>query len=34
VEGRNAYRISGGKTEGKRPLENPGVDWRIILNWI
>jgi hypothetical protein len=31
---RNAYRIFVGKTEEKRSLENLGVDWRIIFNWI
>jgi hypothetical protein len=29
-----AYRVSVGKLEGMRPLEYPGVDGRIILNWI
>jgi hypothetical protein len=24
----------GGEPEGKRPLEDPGVDGRIILRWI
>jgi len=31
---RSAYRILVGKPEGKRPLEDPGVDGRIILKWI
>jgi hypothetical protein len=29
----SAYRVSVGKLEGRRPLRNPGVDWRIILRW-
>jgi hypothetical protein len=33
-EMRNSYKISIGKPEGKRPLEKPGVDGRIILKWI
>jgi hypothetical protein len=33
-EGRGAYRVLLGKLEGKRPLENPGVDGRIILRYI
>jgi hypothetical protein len=27
------YRCLVGKPEGKRPLENPGVDGRIVLRW-
>jgi hypothetical protein len=34
VWGRDAYSISMGKPEGKRLLEDLGVDERIILNWI
>jgi hypothetical protein len=33
-EGRGVYRVLVGKPEGKRPLGNPGVDWRIILRWV
>jgi hypothetical protein len=33
-EGRGVYRILVGRSEGRRPLENPGVDRRIILKWI
>jgi hypothetical protein len=29
-----AYRAVVGKTEGRRPLGDPGVDGRIILKWI
>ena len=32
-ERRGAYRVLVGKTEGKRPLEDPGVDGWIILRW-
>jgi hypothetical protein len=31
---RNAYKILVGKPEGKRPLEDEGLDWKIILKWI
>jgi hypothetical protein len=31
---RNAYKILVGKSEGKRPLGNIGVDGRIILDWM
>jgi hypothetical protein len=31
---RNAYSTSRGKSEGKSPLEDTGVDKRIILKWI
>jgi hypothetical protein len=31
---RNEYKLSVGKTERKEPPEKPGVDWRIILEWI
>jgi hypothetical protein len=31
---RNAYRISVGKTEGKRSLRRPRRSGRIILKWI
>jgi hypothetical protein len=30
----NAYRISVGKPEGKRPLGRPGRRWWTILKWI
>ena len=33
-ERRNIYRVLVGKPEGKRPLEDPGVDERIILRCI
>ena len=33
-EGRGVYRVLVGKPEGKRPLEDPGVDGRIIFSWI
>jgi len=33
-EGRGVYRVLVGKPEGKKPLEDPGVDGRIILRWI
>jgi hypothetical protein len=33
-ERRNAYRVLVGKPEGRRHLEEPGIDERIILNWI
>jgi len=33
-EGRSVYRVLMGKPEGKRTLEDPGVDGRIILRWI
>ena len=29
-EGRGVYRVLVGKTEGKRPLGNQDVEWRII----
>jgi hypothetical protein len=31
---RRAYRVLVGKPEGRRHLENPGVDGKIILKWI
>jgi hypothetical protein len=31
---RGAYRALVGKPEGRRPLEDPDVDARIILKWI
>ena len=31
-ERRDVYRVLVGKLEGKRPLENGGVDGRIILS--
>jgi hypothetical protein len=33
-EGRGVDRILVGRPEGSRPLEDPGVDGRIILKWI
>jgi hypothetical protein len=30
-ERRDVYMVLMGKTEGKRPLEDPGLDGRIIL---
>jgi hypothetical protein len=33
-ERRGAYRVLVGKPEGKSHLEDPGVDRRIILNFI
>jgi len=33
-EGRSVYRILVGKPEGRRPLGDPSVDGRIILEWI
>jgi len=31
---RNAYKISVGKPEGKNHSEDPGVDGKILLEWI
>jgi len=33
-EGRSVYRILVRRPEGRRPLETPEVDGRIILKWI
>jgi len=33
-ERRNSYRVLVGKPEGRRHLEDPDVDGRIILNYI
>jgi hypothetical protein len=33
-EGRGACRVLVGKPEGKRHLEDPGIDGRIIVKWI
>jgi hypothetical protein len=33
-EERDLYKVLEGKPEGKRPLEDKGVDGRIILGWI
>jgi len=32
--GRGVYRVLVGKPEGKRPLGDPGLEWRIILRII
>jgi len=32
-ERRGVYRVLEVKPEGKRPLEDPGVEWRRILRW-
>jgi hypothetical protein len=32
-EMRNAYSILVGKSEGKRPLRRPSVDWKV-LKWM
>jgi hypothetical protein len=29
-----AYGVLVGTPEGKRPLGNPGVDGRVVINWI
>jgi hypothetical protein len=34
AERRGVYRVLVAKTEGKKPLGDPGVDGRIILRWI
>jgi hypothetical protein len=31
---RNEYKILIGNSEGKKTLEDPGVDGRIIIKWI
>jgi hypothetical protein len=33
AEGRNVYRVLVGKPEGKRPLEDQGVDGRMGSKW-
>jgi hypothetical protein len=33
-ERRGVHRVLMGRPEGKRHLEDPGVDGRIILRWI
>jgi hypothetical protein len=33
-ERRGVYRVLVGKSEGKRPLGDPGGEGRIILRWI
>ena len=33
-EGRGVHKVLVGKPEGNRPMEDPGVDGRIILRWI
>jgi hypothetical protein len=32
-EKRNAYKVLVGNPAGKRPLEDPGLDGRIIKRW-
>jgi hypothetical protein len=34
VDRRGVYRVLVGKPEGKRTLEKPDIDGRIILKWI
>jgi len=34
VRRRGAYRVLVGKPEGKKPMEETGVNGRIILKWI
>jgi hypothetical protein len=29
-----AYRVFGGKPEGRRPFGRPRLRWRVILQWI
>jgi len=33
-ERRGVYRVLVGKPEGKSPLEDQGVDGKVILRWI
>jgi len=33
-ERRGLYSVLVGKPDGRRPMEDPGVDERIILRWI
>jgi hypothetical protein len=33
-EMRNAYKVLVGKAEEKRPLGDPGIGRRIVLDWI
>jgi len=33
-ESKGVYRVLVAKPEGKRPLEDPSIDGRIILRWI
>jgi hypothetical protein len=33
-ESRGVYGVLVGNPEGKRPLERPSIDGRIILRWI
>jgi hypothetical protein len=30
----NAQKIFTGKPEGRRPIEDVGVDWRTIFKWV
>jgi hypothetical protein len=31
---KRCIQVSGGKPEGKRQLEDPGIDAKIVLRWI
>jgi hypothetical protein len=33
-EARGAYRVLVRRPDGRRPLEDPGIEGRIILKWI
>jgi hypothetical protein len=33
-ERRGVYRVFVWKSDGKNDLEDPGLDWRLILQWI
>jgi len=33
-ESRAEYRVLGGNSDGKRNLEDAGIDGRIVLRWI
>ena len=34
MKGEVLHKVLVGKPEGKRPLGDPGLEWRIILRWI